>query len=285
MTPELQAAQQTLDRELQRYDRLAVAYSGGVDSAFLAWAAFRALGPERMIAVLADSPSLSRADLEAAKQFAAEQGIPLRIIRTDEMANPDYVRNDAMRCFHCKDELFRVMTAITAEMPGYALAYGRNKDDAGDFRPGQQAAANHQVVAPLADAQLGKAEIRALAQAAGLSVWDKPAAACLASRLEYGRPVTSEALQQVEDVEAALHALGMRKVRVRHHGAIARIEIAREELASLALTLDILDHITAAGKRAGFEFVALDTAGYRTGSMNALLPLSALSKATAQHAS
>jgi len=285
MTAELQSAQQALDRELSRYERLAVAYSGGVDSAFLAYAAFKVLGAERMTAVLADSPSLSRADLRAAIAFAEEHSIPLRIVRTDEMANPAYVRNDAMRCFHCKDELFNVMTALTAELPGYTVAYGRNKDDAGDFRPGQQAAANHEVVAPLADAQLGKVEIRALAQAAGLSVWNKPAAACLASRLEYGRPVTPEALQQVEDAEAALHVLGLRQVRVRHHGAVARIEISREELASLALTLDILDRITAAGKSAGFEFVTLDTAGYRTGSMNALLPLSALTKATAHHAS
>jgi len=238
-----------------------------------------------MTAVLADSPSLSRADLRAAIAFAEEHSIPLRIVRTDEMSNADYTRNDAMRCFHCKDELFNVMDKLTAELDGYTLAYGRNKDDAGDFRPGQQAAANHEVVAPLADAQLGKVEIRALAQAAGLSVWNKPAAACLASRLEYGRPVTPEALQQVEDAEAALHVLGLRQVRVRHHGAVARIEISREELASLALTLDILDRITAAGKSAGFEFVTLDTAGYRTGSMNALLPLSALTKATAHHAS
>jgi len=285
MTAELQSAQQALDRELSRYERLAVAYSGGVDSAFLAYAAFKVLGAERMTAVLADSPSLSRADLRAAIAFAEEHSIPLRIVRTDEMSNAAYTRNDAMRCFHCKDELFNVMDKLTAELDGYTLAYGRNKDDAGDFRPGQQAAANHEVVAPLADAQLGKVEIRALAQAAGLSVWNKPAAACLASRLEYGRPVTPEALQQVEDAEAALHVLGLRQVRVRHHGAVARIEISREELASLALTLDILDRITAAGKSAGFEFVTLDTAGYRTGSMNALLPLSALTKATAHHAS
>ncbi|MDE1162205.1 MAG: ATP-dependent sacrificial sulfur transferase LarE [Acidobacteriaceae bacterium] len=277
MNETLQSAQQALDRELLRYERLAVAYSGGVDSAFLAWAAYRVLG-DRMIAVIADSPSLSRADFAEAKAFAEAHNIPLRVVRTDEMSRPEYVRNDGQRCFHCKDELFRVMESLMRELPGdTTLAYGRNLDDSGDFRPGQQAAAIHAVAAPLVDAGLTKVLIRALSREAGLSVADKPAAACLSSRLEYGRPVTVEALQQVEAAEAALKALGFRQLRVRHHGVIARIEIAREELAATSLDLATLDRISAAVKdAAGFEFVTLDTSGYRTGSLNALLPAASI---------
>ncbi|MFC6644553.1 ATP-dependent sacrificial sulfur transferase LarE [Granulicella cerasi] len=277
MNAELQSAQQALERELSRYERVAVAYSGGVDSAYLAWATYQVLG-DRMVAVIADSASLARADFDEAIAFAEAHTIPLRIVRTDELSQPAYVRNDAQRCFHCKDELFRVMEVLMKELPGNTtLAYGRNVDDAGDFRPGQQAAAMHKVAAPLVDAGLTKSLIRALAQEAGLSVAQKPAAACLASRIEYGREVTAEALLQVESAEAALHALGFRQVRVRHHGEIARIEIAREELAGLQLDLALLDRITASVREAAaFKFVTLDTAGYRTGSMNALLPITSI---------
>ncbi len=263
-----------LQNELRRYDRLAVAYSGGVDSAYLAWAAHEVLG-DRMIAVIADSPSLPRTHLAFAMEFAQQHGIPLRVVQTAEMEREEYRRNDGGRCFHCKDELFLTMEGVLRELGMTTMAYGRNRDDSGDFRPGQRAAEQHHAVAPLNDAGLGKAEIRALAQAAGLSVWDRPASACLSSRIEYGRAVTPEALRQVEEAEEALLALGFRQLRVRHHGELARVEIERSELAK-ALDLTMLSRITACVKAAGFTYVTLDTEGYRSGSMNALLPVSAL---------
>jgi pyridinium-3,5-biscarboxylic acid mononucleotide sulfurtransferase len=249
--------------------RLLVAYSGGVDSAFLAWTAHQVLG-NQMRAVIADSASLARTHLHDAVDFAREHSIPLEIIETRELENPDYTRNDALRCFHCKDELFTVMEQYRAEHKFDAIAYGVNADDQGDFRPGQQAAKQHQVLAPLLESQLNKDEIRELARRAGLRVWDKPASACLSSRIEYGRPVTVEALQAVEQGEAALRDLGFRQFRVRHHGDIVRIEIAREELPH-ALTTRMAQLFTVTFKRLGFKFVTLDLEGFRSGSMNQLL--------------
>jgi uncharacterized protein len=263
-----------LQDRLRIHRRLLVAYSGGVDSAYLAWEAHHVLG-ENMLAVLADSPSLPRTHLAAAIAFAQQHGIPLRIVNTEEMQHAEYVRNDSQRCFHCKDELFRVMELVATETGHAAIAYGRNRDDSGDFRPGQRAAALHAVVAPLAEAELGKAEIRALAQALSLDVWDKPAAACLSSRMEYGRAVTVEALRQIEQSEEHLLQLGFRQVRVRHHGELARVEIERSELPR-ALSVDMLARITAGIRAAGFTYVTLDTEGYRSGSMNAILPVESL---------
>ena len=246
-----------------------VAYSGGTDSAFLAYAAHRALG-SKMIAVIADSASLPRAELAAALAFTAEHGIPTQILQTDELSREDYARNDSQRCFHCKDTLFAAMEIERARLGFAHLAYGMNLDDKGEFRPGQKAAAMHHAVAPLVRAELTKPEIRVLARAAGLSLADKPASACLSSRIEYGRPVTRENLWQVEQGEAALHAMGFPQVRVRHHGDLARVEIARTDLAR-ALSLDTLDGITTALKAVGFLYVTLDTQGYRSGSMNDIL--------------
>ena len=186
--------------------------------------------PENMLAIIADSPSLARTQLADAIAFAKEQAIPLEVIATSELDRPEYVRNDAQRCFFCKDELFTLMEDLRAARGFDAIAYGVNLDDQGDFRPGQKAASAHHVVAPLLDAGLAKDEIRTLARDAGLRIWDKPASACLSSRIEYGRPVTREALDVVEKGEDALRALGFRQFRVRHHGEIVRIEIAREEL-------------------------------------------------------
>jgi uncharacterized protein len=263
-----------LNQILTASGRLLVAYSGGVDSAFLAWAAHEFLGG-KMLAVIADSPSLARTHLEDALAFARETGIPVEVVETHELENTDYARNDAMRCFHCKDELFTVMEQYRAAHGFDAIAYGVNVDDQGDFRPGQRAAREHHVLAPLLDAGLGKSEIRELANQAGLRVWDKPASACLSSRIEYGRAVTPEALRVVEQGEDALRALGFRQYRVRHHGDIVRIEIAREEIGR-ALSLEMAGQFAAIFKKLGFKFVTLDLEGFRSGSMNSLLPVDEL---------
>ena len=276
LSMDLDNKQRKLHEVLKSLGRTLVAYSGGVDSAYLAWAAHQVLG-DLMLAVIADSPSLARTQFHDATSFAEEQKMPLRVVRTSEMESPEYLRNDSQRCFHCKDELFRVMEALAGQSGFDSIAYGVNVDDQGDFRPGQKAARQHQVATPLLEAGLTKAEIRTLAQRAGLRVWDKPASACLSSRIEYGRPVTREALSMVERGEDALRALGFRQVRVRHHGQIARIEIAREELAQ-ALTLAMFSEFTRIFKSLGFTFVTVDTEGFRSGSMNSLLSAEPLVK-------
>jgi uncharacterized protein len=265
-----------LEERLGKLGSLMAAYSGGVDSAFLAATAHRVLG-SRMIAVLADSASLARRDFEQACAFARAQGIPLHIIATEELTRPEYQRNDANRCFHCKDELFQTMKTLGASLGFEHIAYGMNADDTRDFRPGQRAAEEHAVLAPLAEAGLTKIEIRALARAAGYALWDRPAAPCLSSRVEYGRTVTPEVLEQVEKAEESLRQLGFSELRVRHHGELARVELARTELPR-ALTMEMLDDITAALKLAGFQYVTLDCAGFRSGSMNAILPVEVLAR-------
>ncbi len=267
--PNLAAKRALLDHHLRTLGRTLVAYSGGVDSAFLAWAARQVLG-SNMLAVIADSPSLARTQLADATAFAREQEIPLEVIATSEVDRPEYARNDATRCFHCKDELFSTMEEFRRKRSFDSIVYGVNLDDQGDFRPGQQAAEQHRVAAPLREAGLTKQEIRELSRAAGLRIWDKPASACLSSRIEYGREVTREALSVVEQGEDALHALGFRQVRVRHHGNIVRIEIAREELTR-ALSPEMAAEFTRLFKALGFKFVTLDLEGFRSGSMNAFL--------------
>jgi pyridinium-3,5-biscarboxylic acid mononucleotide sulfurtransferase len=269
-TSTIAAKEFRLQAELSQLGRVLVAYSGGVDSAYLAWAAHHSLGTE-MLAVIADSPSLARTQLADALAFADEQKIPVEVITTSELDHPDYVRNDGQRCFHCKDELFAVMETLRAERNFQAIAYGVNVDDQGDFRPGQRAAQQHHVAAPLLKVGLSKQEIRELARQAGLSIWNKPASACLSSRIEYGRPVTREALSVVERGEDAIRALGFRQFRVRHHGEIVRIEISRDEL-DRALNPAMAAQFTAIFKGLGFQFVTLDLEGFRSGSMNTLLP-------------
>lgn len=266
---ELDLKSERLRQILTAHPRLIVAYSGGIDSAFLAWMAHKALD-RQMRAVIADSASLARTHLEDALAFAREHGIPVEVVETRELDNPAYVRNDAMRCFHCKDELFTVLEHYREANAFDAIAYGVNSDDQGDFRPGQQAARQHHVLAPLLEAGLTKSEIRELARQFGLQVWDKPASACLSSRMEYGRPVTPEALRVIEHGEDAMRGMGFRQFRVRHHGEIVRIEIAREELPR-ALTPEMASEFTRIFKALGFKFVTLDLEGFRSGSMNQLL--------------
>ncbi len=274
LSEDLARKQAALDTGLRSLGRTLVAYSGGVDSAFLAWAAHQALGAN-MLAVIADSPSLARKQLADALAFAEEQHIAVQVIQTDELDRPEYARNDSQRCFHCKDELFSFMEQFRAANGFDAIAYGVNLDDQGDFRPGQKAAARHHVAAPLLDAGLGKQDVRELARAAGLRVWDKPASACLSSRIEYGLPVTRENLAVVEQGEDALHALGFPQVRVRHHGEIVRLEIAREDLPR-ALDPAMAAEFARIFKALGFAYVTLDLEGFRSGSMNALLPAAEL---------
>src|SRR6266404_915249 len=246
-----------------------VALSGGTDSAYLAWAAYRALG-EKALSVTALSESYSAYDREQVEIFLRATGVRHEFVETHEMENPAYRANAGDRCYYCKDELFNVLDQLARERGFAAVAYGVNADDTSDFRPGHRAAAEHQVLAPLLDAKMNKADIRALSQRAGLPTWDRPASACLSSRLPYGTEVTAERLQLVEDGEAILRELGFRQFRVRLHDKLARIEIAAEELP-MAMTPEMGARIAARFKEAGFLYVSLDLEGYRQGSLNAAL--------------
>lgn len=270
MEPALAHKQQRLDERLRKLGGVLVAYSGGVDSAYLAWRAHEVLGAG-MRAVIADSPSLARRHFADAVAFARHHGLPLEIISTAELENPAYAKNDPQRCFFCKNELFTVMEAAATRLGFRHLAYGMNLDDRGDFRPGQKAATRHGVHAPLVDAGLSKADIRALARAADLAVWDKPAAPCLSSRVAYGQAVTPQVLSAVEQAEDYLAGLGFREFRVRHHGEIARIEIARNEMEAV-LSVPLLEEISARLKAIGFRHVALECGGLQSGSLNLGLP-------------
>lgn len=271
LTSNLDQKEQALRAQLTSLGSVMVAYSGGTDSAFLAWSAHQVLG-NQVLAVLADSPSLPRRELKLAVEFAEHWHIPLKVIATQEMSRPEYFRNDASRCFHCKDELFTCMEKERDQLGFQSIAYGRNLDDQGDFRPGQRAAEHHHVLSPMAEAGLTKDEIRSLSQRAGLNVWNKPASACLSSRIEYGRPVTREALTAIEAGEEALRELGFEQARVRHHGKIVRIEISRQELLR-AFNLEMASRLVPIFKKLGFTYVTLDCEGYRSGSMNAVLPI------------
>ncbi|HEV2388432.1 MAG TPA: ATP-dependent sacrificial sulfur transferase LarE [Candidatus Acidoferrales bacterium] len=263
------AKQQRLLADLRALDSLLVAFSGGTDSAYLAWAAHSTLG-ERALAVTALSPSFSGYDREQAEALARHAGLRHEFIETGEFDNPLYVANQPNRCYHCKDELFNRMETLAAERGFAALAYGVNADDTRDFRPGHRAAAEHRVLAPLLAAGLTKAEVRYLSRRAGLPSWDRPASACLSSRVPYGTPVTPETLARIERGEAALRRLGFRQFRVRDHGRLARIEIAADELPR-ALRPEMARQFVELFKPLGYDWVTLDLEGYRQGSLNAAL--------------
>jgi len=272
----MEEKQQQLFSLLRDMGRVIVAYSGGTDSAYLAWAANRALG-DQSVAITADSASIPESHKRDAIDFARQFGIRHELIPTHEFENPDYLKNDANRCFHCKDELFDRLEEVGRERGIEHIVYGVNMDDLGDYRPGQNAAKLHRVKAPLVDAKLSKAEIRELSRVAGLPTWDRPAAACLSSRIPYGTPVTIENIKRVENGEEELKALGFRQFRVRFHGEIARIEIAPEEMEK-ALSVEMARKFTNIFKKLGFQYVTLDLEGYRQGSLNEVLIRSAPSR-------
>jgi len=269
--PELQRKEAALQQALQAAGRLIVAFSGGVDSSYLAFAAHRVLG-DGALAVTADSPSYPASHRAMAERVSFEFGIPHRFLSTHEMEREAYRANQPDRCFHCKTELFEVLGALREQLGFDAVAYGVNTDDTTDFRPGHRAAEQHAVLSPFLDAQLSKAEIRALSRAAGLPTAELPSSACLSSRLPYGTRVTPERLRQVDEGEERLRALGFRQVRLRHHGPLARIEVDPAELPR-ALEPEMARRIAAAIRELGFRWVSLDLEGYRTGSLNEVLAL------------
>lgn len=267
------AKQAALFESLRGLGSVIVAYSGGADSAYLAWAAHEVLG-DRAVAITADSASIPESHKRDAEAFAAEHGFRHEYISTNEFDNPAYVQNAPDRCFHCKDELFTQLAEESAKRGIAHVIYGVNSDDLGDYRPGQRAAQLHSVKAPLVEAGLTKAEIRELSRAAGLATWDRPASACLSSRIPYGTPVTIQNVKTVERGEEEIKALGFRQFRVRFHGDLVRIEIAPEELAR-ALDPQMARAFTEIFKPLGFHYVTLDLEGYRQGSLNAVLGINA----------
>jgi uncharacterized protein len=267
LSPELKSRWEALVDRFRQLDSVIVAFSGGVDSGLLCAAAWRALG-EWMLAVTVRSPVESMGDVASAQALAAQVGFPLRVLDHDDLANPEFVSNNPNRCYVCKLARFRLLQDLAAREGFSALVEGSNADDLGDYRPGRQAVIESGGVSPLQELGFNKSEIRTLAKALGLAVWDRPSAPCLATRFPYGSPVTNEGLQQVAEGECYLHALGFQTVRVRHHGQMARLEVSPDEIERLAsLHQPVSDYF----KSLGFHYVSVDLTGYRLGSLNEVL--------------
>jgi uncharacterized protein len=256
-----------LRSRLRELERVVVAFSGGADSAFLAFVAHDTLGPSNVLSVTAVSPSLAPEEESDCKALADEWGLRWEAVHTDELANPAYGMNDGERCYHCKAELMDVVGPI-AEREGATVVLGVNLDDLGDHRPGQRAAAERGAAFPLVDAGFTKDALRAASRALGLRTWDKPAAACLASRVPYGTPVTLTVLQEVAAAESALRALGFRQLRVRHYGDLARLEVPVEDIDVVVARREA---VVESVKSAGYRYVTLDLEGFRSGNLNAAL--------------
>jgi uncharacterized protein len=256
---------------LTDYESILVAYSGGVDSAYLAWAANRAR-PGQVLCVTADSPSYPRRHRDMAEAIARQFHLPHEFVHTSELERPEYRANPSNRCYHCKTELYEHLSQLAHDRGFSVIVDGSNADDRGDYRPGRQAAREFGVRSPLDDAELTKEEIRALARDAGLPIWDEPASACLSSRIPYESEVTEAKLATIEQAEEIVRALGFRVFRVRHHDTLARLEIGRDEMAR-ALEPEINQALVSKLKAIGYKYVSLDLQGYRTGSLNEVLRL------------
>jgi pyridinium-3,5-biscarboxylic acid mononucleotide sulfurtransferase len=273
--PSRNAQRETLIETLRGYGRVAVAYSGGIDSTVVAQAAYEALG-NAAIAVTAVSESLAAGELEEAQELAQKIGIRHRVIRTEEFADPNYRRNDSDRCYFCKSELYGRLSGMLNELEVDVIASGANTDDMGDYRPGLRAASEHGVRHPLQECGLSKADVRALARGWGLPTWDKPATPCLSSRVAYGEDPTPERVRMIDQAEQWLRQRGLRVLRVRYHkGDLARIEVPVDDLPRF-IELQLRGELIAAFRALGFKFVTLDLEGFRSGSMNSVIPIESL---------
>jgi uncharacterized protein len=273
--PSRNAQRKSLIETLRSYGRAAVAYSGGIDSTVVAQAAYEALG-DAAIAVTAVSESLAAGELEEAQEIAQKIGIRHRVIRTEEFADPNYRRNDSDRCYFCKSELYGRLAGMLNELAVEVIASGANTDDMGDYRPGLRAASEHGVRHPLQECGLNKADVRALARGWGLPTWDKPATPCLSSRVAYGEDPTPERVRMIDQAEQWLRQHGLHVLRVRYHkGDLARIEVPVDDLPRF-VELQLRGELITAFRTLGFKFVTLDLEGFRSGSMNSVIPIESL---------